>query len=52
MDMLDTIHMYLKDAAKYGLQAEVVYFALKYMKENPDKNADDAIAYGYYEWCK
>lgn len=52
MDMLDTIHMYLKDAAKHGLQAEVVYFALKYMKENPDKNLDDAISYGYWEWCK
>lgn len=52
MDMLETIHLYLKDAAQYGLQAEVVYFALKYMKQNPDKNVDDAIAYGYYEWCK
>lgn len=52
MEQLEKIAMYLQDAQKYGLQAEVVYFAIKYMKENPEKSIDDAIAYGYYEWCK
>ena len=52
MEQLEKIAMYLQDAQKYGLQAEVVYFALKCIKENPDKSLDDAMAYGYYEWCK
>lgn len=49
---LDIVHAFLVDARKYGLVSEVVYFALKYMKENPDKTIEDAMNYGYYEWIK
>jgi hypothetical protein len=52
MEQLEKIAMYLQDAEKHRLQAEVVYLALKYMKENPDKSLDDAMAYGYYKCCK
>lgn len=48
----DVIASYIEDADKYGLVPEVVYFALKYMKNNPDKSIEDAISYGYYEWVK
>jgi len=49
---IDIVAEYIKDAAKYGLVVEVVYFALKYMKENPDIDIADAMDYGYWEWCK
>jgi len=52
VDILDTISMYLRDAEKYSLAPEVVLFALKYMKANSDKDIEDAISYGYWEWCK
>ena len=43
---------YIEGARKYGLVPEVVYFALRYMKNNPESSIEDAIAYGYYEWIK
>jgi hypothetical protein len=49
---LDVVHTFLVDARKYGLVSEVAYFALKYMKENPESSIEDAMNYGYYEWIK
>lgn len=43
---------YIEGAAKYGLVPEVVYFALKYMKKNPESSIEDAMGYGYDEWVK
>lgn len=43
---------YIEEAGKYGLIAEVVYFALRYMKNNPEVSIEDAISYGFYEWVK
>ena len=42
----------LVGAIDYKLETEVVYTALKYMKENPDSTISDAINYGYNEWVK
>ena len=49
---LDIVANYIEDAGQYGLIAEVVYFALRYMKKNPESSIEDAISYGYYEWVK
>ena len=49
---IDVVETYIRDAEKYGLVVEVVYYALKYMKEHPDRGIDDAMDYGYWEWCK
>lgn len=43
---------YIQGAEKYGLVPEVVYFALQYMKDNPDSSIEDAMNYGYNEWVK
>lgn len=43
---------YIEGAEKYGLVPEVVYFALRYMKNNPEVSIEDAISYGFYEWVK
>ena len=49
---LDIVSVFIRDAEKYGLVPEVVLFALKHMKNNPDSNVEDAMNYGYWEWCK
>lgn len=49
---LDIVYTFLKDAEKYGLTSEVVLYALYYMRENPNALVDEAMNYGYWEWCK
>lgn len=44
-DMLDS-------ALEYGLEVEVIYGALKYMKENPATSPAEAFALGVSEWIK
>jgi hypothetical protein len=42
----------LKLAEVHNLEAEVVVFALKVMKENPSLTIEQAMALGYEEWIK
>jgi len=42
----------LEEAAKYGLQYEVVHASLKAMKENSNLSIDAAIVTGYNDWVK
>lgn len=42
----------LKAASEFGLQTEVVWYALKAMKENPRLTIEEAINIGYEEWAK
>jgi len=51
-DELDIINDLLEKAQIYGLRDEVVYFALKYMKEDPTISITEALNYGYGEWVK
>ena len=44
-DMLDT-------ALEYELEVEVIYWALKYMKEDPKVTPAQAFALGVAEWVK
>jgi hypothetical protein len=44
-DMLDS-------ALEYGLEVEVIYWALRYIKENPDTSPAQAFALGVTEWIK
>lgn len=44
-DMLDT-------ALEYGLEVEVIYWALEYVKKNPDVTPAEAFALGVVEWIK
>jgi predicted CoA-binding protein len=49
---LDIVSVFIRDADKYGLVPEVVLFALKYMKQHPESNIEDAMSYGFDEWVK
>jgi len=42
----------LKEAGEYGLEAEIVTWALKAMKQDPSLSISQAIEYGFYEWVK
>jgi hypothetical protein len=42
----------IETPGKYGLVAEVVLYALKYMKDNPKSSIEDAMGYGFDEWVK
>jgi hypothetical protein len=48
----EVVGWYIQAANEHGLVAEVVYFALKYMKNNPESSIEDAMNYGYNEWVK
>ena len=49
---MDTVQFALANAYQMSLEVEVVTWALKYMKENPNLTIDEAITMGYYEWIK
>ena len=51
-DDLRTIGAFLEEAAEYGLEAEVVYTALKSMQEDPTLNPSQAMQLGCDEWVK
>lgn len=42
----------LDQALNHGFEVEVIYFALKYMKENPTVSPVEAFATGLTEWVK
>lgn len=48
----DTVSFALANAYQMSLEVEVVTWALKYMKENPNLTIDEAITMGYSEWVK
>ena len=49
---METINNALNGAAEYGLEVEVVYWALKAIKENPSLSIEEAIEIGFLEWVK
>lgn len=49
---LDMVYSFLRDAKPYGLEPEVVLWALKYMQEHPEAQIEDAMTYGFDEWVK
>ena len=49
---LSIVNEFLLEATQYGLQAEVVYWALKAMKEDPKLSIQTAMYYGLTEWVK
>lgn len=49
---MEVISSYLLEAEEYGLLTEVVFYALKAMKENPQLTESQAIVLGYEEWVK
>jgi hypothetical protein len=42
----------MAEAAQYGLTAEVVVFALKFCRDNPDWSAPQCVSAAMCEWVK
>lgn len=51
-EQIDAIDEMLDSAMEFGLEVEVIYWALKYMKENPTATPAEAFALGVAEWVK
>jgi len=49
---LEAIGNMLDVALEYGYEVEVIYFALKNMKENPTLSPLEAFTLGVTEWIK
>ena len=49
---MEVIDSQLDKAIEYGMEVEVIYFALKYMKENPSSTPAEAFVMGITEWVK
>jgi hypothetical protein len=47
--LIDTV---LKDAEQYNMQVDVVYYALKHMKEDPKLTITQAIMLSHDEFIK
>jgi len=43
-------HNALEEASHYNLESELFVWALRYMKENPDKTIEQAIKHSLDEW--
>lgn len=49
MELIDKM---LDTAIEYGLEVEVIYWALNYMKQDPTVTPAQAFALGISEWVK
>ena len=49
---LEVVDIVIKDAMDFGMEIEVVTWALKLMKNNPKMDISDAIITSYEEWVK
>lgn len=46
----DYVRKCLKDASEFGLEADVVTWALYHMKQNPEQTIEQAMETGMIEW--
>jgi hypothetical protein len=49
---IQAISNLLDTAIEYGLETEVIYYALMAMKRNPEMKPVEAFAIGVTEWIK
>lgn len=49
---LDIIDELLDKSMEYGMEVEVIYYALKYIREHPEISPAEAFALGIVEWVK
>lgn len=52
LEEMEAISNMLDTAIDYGLEVEVIYWALKYVKDNPTVSPAEAFALGVAEWVK
>lgn len=51
-EQMEAIDKMLDSVIQFGLEVEVIYWALTYMKENPEVSPAEAFALGVAEWVK
>jgi predicted RNA methylase len=51
-EQMEVISTQLDVALEYGLEVEAIYYALKYMKENPTVTPAEAFILGVTEFIK
>ena len=49
---MDIVFNALKEASKFGLETEVVVWALESMRSNPNQSVGTAMMNGFDEWVK
>ena len=48
----DLVNNALKWSEEHGMEANVMYYALMFLKTNPNATIQDAIEFGLDEWLK
>lgn len=48
----DSVNNALKWSEEHGMEANVMYYALMFLKTNPTATIQDAIEFGLDEWLK
>jgi hypothetical protein len=51
-EQMDAVKIAIDGASEYGLEVEVITWALKALKKNPELNISEAVSIGFYEWVK
>lgn len=51
-EQMEVIDKMLDSAIDFGMEVEVIYWALMFMKENPNVSPAEAFALGVAEWVK
>lgn len=51
-EQMEAIDQMLDSVMQVGLEVEVIYWALTYMKENPSVTPAEAFALGIAEWVR
>lgn len=51
-EQMEAISELLDTALEFGLEVEVIYYALKYIKEHPELSPVAAFQLGITEWIK
>jgi len=50
IEEMNAVKFTLEESSKYGLEVEVIYFALNAMKKNNNLTVIDALQFGLEEW--
>ena len=51
-EQMQAIDQMLDKVLEFGMETEVIFWALKYMKEHPEVSPAEAFALGVAEWVK
>ncbi len=50
--VFELVSMAIDSSREHGMEANVMYYALMFLKKNQDASIEDAIEFGLDEWLK